>query len=452
MRILTFRNPSSQAGFILPTTIIVLFIVTILAGTAVSLATQTSTSTTRDDNTKAALAAAESGLQVATYRVSQLKLEKTEQCINGSEIKTVESECASSSEPLGNGATFQYWTTKGLTTGQKCGGQTVESKANVVQRCITSEGIVNSTKPGTRLQALIESSVGESLFTVHGILGLEEVLVNGSVKATSVVASNKKIKGEGSAAFEKGFEICPEGKFTPAAGSERNKSGVTIGGVGGMLSNPPLEVTRSQCPIVEEIPVAHPSAAENEDYRIGTTDEFYTEGKSANKFTAATHELNLSSNAKLTLGGAKYYFCKLIAERNGELKIAKGAKIEIFIDDPADGCPTGTGQFTIEGNAHLENPNGASSLLIEMAGKGPLTIANSGSLKANIYAPEAEVILSGSGTLTGGIVGKKVHLEAGSFIFTEESEAFTVGGAGSGGYKRKSWEQCTPGSGATEGC
>lgn len=454
MRHLNLKRPLvDQAGFIIPTAVIVLLVVTVLVGAAVSVATQTSTSTTRDDNTKAALEAAEAGLQVASYRLSQLKPGEA-QCIN--ESATVTSTCNDSAEALGNGATFQYWTTKALSTGEKCAGKAIEAKSGIAQRCITAEGKVNGVEPGTRLQTRIESAVGESLFSVKGILGLEEVLVNGSVTATAVVASNLKIKGEGSATFEKGYEICPGGTFKPAVGSERNASGVTVGNVtGGYVGDPPLEITRSSgCPIEAKIPAVHATAAENEDTRIGTTDEFYTEGKSANKFTGTpTDELTLSSNSKLTLTGSKYYFCKLLAERNGELKIAAGAKVEIFIGSHTENssCATSAGTFAIEGSAKLVNPNGPGALLIEMAGKGPFSVKNSGSLNASVFAPEAEVVLSGAGTLTGAVTGAKVHLEAGSFIFGEESGSLTVGST-SGAYSRKAWEQCTPGSGASEGC
>ncbi len=455
------RQPTSEAGFVLPTVVIVVLIVTLLAGTAITVAMQSSSSATRDTSVKAALAAAESGLQVATYRVNQLKPTEA-QCITSSENKEG-TTCEGSSESLGNGASFKYWTTKALSTGEKCAGQTIATKSGIVQRCITSQGNVTGLEASTRLQARIESAVGESLFSVRGILGLEEVLVNGSVKATAVVTSNLKIKGEGSAAFEKGFEICPEGKFIPAAGTERNKSGVTVGGVGGMLSNPPLEKTRSasECPIVANIPAVHPTAAENEDTRITTGEDPSTkEGWNNPEWTGpSAYELTLGSGAELTMKGSKYYFCNFAATNNGKLKLATGVKTEIFIDSHENNsnCRLGTsknpsGTFKIEGNAHLENPNGAAALLIEVAGKGPVTIANSGSLKASIYAPEAEVTLSGSGTLTGAIVGKKVHLEAGSFIFSEEDEALTVGGASGGAYSRKGWGQCTTGSGATQGC
>jgi Tfp pilus assembly protein PilX len=445
------HQSAADAGFILPTVVIVVFIVTLLAGAAITVATQSSTSTTRDNNVKAALAAAESGLQIASYRITQLN-PKGEQCITGS-AKQESATCESTWEPLGNGASFHYTTTKALAAGEKCAGQIIEAKTGIAQRCVTSEGRVNGVEPYTRVQALIESAVGEALFKVKGILGLEEVLVSGNVKATSVVASNGKITsgGKGSAAFEKGYEICPGGSFTPAVGEERTKSGVTVGPEK-LKEDPALEITRSsECPLEANLVAAHPTAAENEDSRING--ELVEKGKETSpKFSGAPHyELNLEEQGVLKLGGSKYYFCNVTLSHEAKLEVATGAKVELFVDSPADGCPTGSGTFTVEGNTRIENPNAAGALLIKMAGKGPLTIANSGAIKANIYAPEAEVILKGAGTLTGSIVGKKVHLEGGAFLYSEE-EPLIVEGSSGGSYSRKGWEQCTSGSGATPGC
>jgi type II secretory pathway pseudopilin PulG len=466
MRNPNFSNHDNESGFILPTVLVVLVIVTILAVTAVTVAVKSSSSTTRDSNVKSALAAAEGGLQLATYRINSLKPE-TNECVitsvkegvvSSEKKKVTESEtCATETESLGNGASFKYYNTSALTKGE-CAGTAIVPVTNIQLRCITAEGIVNGVSPHTRVQALIESAVGEALFKIKGIVGLEEVLVTGSVKATSVVASNKLITNSGkkqSGTFEKGFEICPGGVFTPAAGAERTKSGVHVGPQSPgkePQEDPELEITRtSGCPLEEKIPAVHPTAAENEDSRIANgTDPNTGEAKNL-KYTESSHTLEMGANVKLTLGGSKYYFCKLLGNSNGELLIAKGAKIEIFIGDQAEGCPAGSGTFTVEGNSHIENPNGANALLIEMAGKGPLTITNSGSMKANIFAPEAEVILSGAGKLTGSIVGKKTHLEGGAFLVNEE-EPLTVGGSGKSTNTRKAWTQCSSGTGVASAC
>lgn len=458
---LTFkRRLADEAGFVLPTAIIVLMIVTVLAGAAITVSTQTSKSTTRDVGTKAALEAAEGGLQVASYRLNQFKPEPAN-CVTGTAEAAPASGSVyctgSSTESLGNGATFQYWTTKALSAGEKCAGQTIAAKAGIAQRCVTAEGKASGVETGARLQTRIESSVGESLFTIKGILGLEEVKVSGSVKATAIVASNKKIVGEGGATFEKGFEICPGGTFKPAVGAERNSSGVTVGTVkGGFVGDPPLEITRSSgCPIEAKIPASHATAGENDDIRITNHTDVRTENTGgAVEFTGPTKNmLTLKSSGTLALAGSKYYFCSVKLQNSSVLEIVKASKVEIFIDSHANNsnCPEGSGSFKVEGAAKIKNENGPGALLIEMAGKGPFSVANGGSLAASVFAPEAEVLLSGSGTLTGAVVGAKVKLEAGSFIFGEESGELKVGNEGSA-YSRKGWEQCSPGTGASAGC
>lgn len=448
----------AESGFVVPLIVIVLFVIAILAGASITVAVQASKSSSRDASVKTALAAAEAGLQIAAYRLDELKPTASE-CINGFEhVNPAVKKCESTAESLGNGATFTYWTTLPVSTGELCAGTTVTVASNETLRCITAEGKVSGLSKNVRLQTLMAATMGENLFTVHGILGLSEVLVSGSVKATAVVASNEKVKGEGSAAFEKGFELCPGGTFSPAAGKERNKSGVTVHGVGGEKTAPEYEKTRSaaECPIVAKIPASHATAAENNDIRISTGEDPATkEGWNNPEYTGPSkYELTLGSGAELTMKGSKYYFCNFKATNNGILKIGTGVKAEIFVDDHAENsnCPTTAGAFKIEGNAHMENPNGATAVLIEVAGPGPVVIANSGSLKANIYAPEAEVELSGAGTLTGAIVGKKVHLTAGSFVFSEEDESFTVSGSSTIGYSRKAWEPCTTATGTAAGC
>ncbi|HWX44350.1 MAG TPA: hypothetical protein VNY52_03400 [Solirubrobacteraceae bacterium] len=458
------RRQATDAGFALPSAILVLFILSMLTGTAIIASSHTSSSTTRDDNSKAALEAAEAGLQVASYRLSKLEPGK-EECINASEAKKSESECKSGEEALGNGANFKYWTTLPLAVKGQCAGQeVVKIESGATLRCVTSEGTVNKVTPGTRLRMLVEAKTGESLFSIKGILGLTEVKISGSVKIPAVVASNEKIIGEGSAAFERGFELCPpKGTFTPPAGSERNHSGVTVGGVGGMLANPPLEKTRSasECPLKASVPATHVTAETSEDGRIGVTDPL--EGTTT--WNKEKYELTLSSNGKVTLGGSKYYFCNFKATNNSRLRIAATAKrVEIFVDSPKDPtgkCKTG-GTFEGEGEFEVENETkNPAALLIELYGEGPFAIHNGCKeskksscpvVEASIYAPEALVEINGAQKFKGGIVGNKVHIEngAGVFEWNEEDGSLTNGSAT--GYARKAWEQCKPGAGATEGC
>src|SRR5690242_13225563 len=135
---------TGEAGFVLPSAIIVLMIITLLTGAAITVATQTSSSTTRDTNDKVELEAAEAGLHVASYRLSQLGLKPSEsQCIGETKVETEESKCKDSSESLGNGASFTYKTTKPLKVGDECAGRKLAIiPSGILFRCVTSEGSV----------------------------------------------------------------------------------------------------------------------------------------------------------------------------------------------------------------------------------------------------------------------------------------------------------------------
>jgi hypothetical protein len=459
------RSLASERGFALPTAIIILFVISGLTAVAVLLATQSSTSTTRDTSVKAELAAAESGLHVASYRLSQLKPGEG-QCINeGATVEAkskseAESKCTDNSEALGNGASFRYWTTLPITSGS-CAGRAVAKIEGKVQRCVTAEGSVNSVGPAVRLQARVAAVAGEQLFSVKGVLGLKKVLVSGSVSVPGVVASNGEIKGTGSANFQNGFELCPpEGKFVPAAGAERLKTGVKVHGeTPGPTAG--YEITRSeaQCPIKAPVPASHPTAESNDDSRIGVQDKFENAGYTWN---SEKFELKMEGTAKLTLGEAgkltRYFFCSFKMPGGGpELKIANGAKVEIYIGNSEETgkCAAGTGTFEIAGGSKTENVSkNPAAFLIMIGGKGPFIFTNGSgkTLEASIYAPNATVTVSGGVEFKGGIVGQEVFLEGGSKFYEWSEETGKLGGGGVGPFNRQSWEQCQSGSGPTESC
>jgi Tfp pilus assembly protein PilX len=453
------RRSSAEAGFALPSAMIILFIVVVLTAAAVSVATQSSTSTSRDTNVKAELEAAEAGLHVAGYRLSALKPRDT-QCINQSHVTS--SNCNDSGESLGNGASFSYWTTVALKAGEKCAGRSVEAISGTTQRCVTAEGVVNGVEPGVRLQARVAALGGEALFPVKGILGLHKVLVNGSVSVPGVVASNGLIRGEGSADFTRGFEICPpEGEFKPAAGEERKRSGVKVHGES-PGPTPGYEITRSaaECPFKAPVPAGHPTAESNEDSRIGAADKLTG---THHTWNAEKFEFSMEGSEAdtLTLGEAgrttRYFFCSFKLSRGPVFKIAAGAKVEIYIGSPEETskCAAGTGAFTIEGGAKTNNEaKNPAAFLVMIGGKGPF-VYNNGSatvLEASIYAPNAEVKLNGGVEFKGGIVGYEVLLERGTkfYEWSEETGSLTNGNASA--YSRKAWEQCASGSGPKEGC
>ncbi len=464
-------------GFALAAAVIVMFIAGLLVAVAVSTATFTASSGTRDEQSRSAFEAAEAALRTATYRIN-MKGPGSSECLAGTAVQAAGSDhyCTGEAEHLSNGTTFRYWTSQVLEDGARCAGQTIEAAGGgTVQRCVTAEGVVKGVKE--RMQERIASSGGSSkLFPVAGILGLEEVEVSGSVSAVGVVASNGLIHGEGSAAFTRGYELGPAGTFEPSAErvckevkqgkktvlsceeSPRVKSGVTVCG-NKSTPMPECEAKLSE-PFVAALPTNHATESANEDARLENgEDEFFKGWTTENNFNPANHELSLSANGRLTLGGARYYLCNFKATSNSELIIAADAKVEIFVDSPEDPngkCPAGSGKFESEGDFHFKNLSGkASSLLIMMYGKGPFKLLNGAELQASLFAPQAEIVMNGGTKFTGGIVGNKVFLDNGlqMFQWASEDEELEVGNPGSSIYYRTGWTQCSSeGQTPTEGC
>ena len=96
--------------------IIAVFIITTLVAVSVSLAVQTSGSNRRDANKKNALEAAEAGLQVALYRLNMLRPQDTFCVGDLAGLPDSTGWCKSSTYSLGNGSTYQYWTTPIIST------------------------------------------------------------------------------------------------------------------------------------------------------------------------------------------------------------------------------------------------------------------------------------------------------------------------------------------------
>jgi Tfp pilus assembly protein PilX len=443
------RAATLDAGFAMPTAVIVLFVITLLLAAAISVATQTSTSTTRDNNVKAEIEAAEAGLQVATYRLTQLKPSET-QCINESAVVTAAStaaaasNCKDSAESLGNGATYQYWTSLPLKAGESCAGRTIATVPLTVQRCVTAEGIVNSVKPGVRVQSTVTSThTSTPIFPVNGLLGLEGVEIVNNAKVNAKTATNGKLSvGNGAS-----VESVALGSSSPATTPEG-------GGSWGPVTR---EATTFSLPAVN----TGTSATVNFNYRIenGINKTTPADEGTGVTYTKSTRTLTLANNGKLELGGEIYNLCNLTTGNGVEITLKAGVTTKLYIDspnDPGSGCKAGDGKFVIGNNSVVTNPSKEANkfqVYVYDASGGAVEVSNNTTpYYGTIYAPNSEVQLNNNGGFVGAIAAKKVNLKNNGSFSSEAAVANLTTEGAPGAYLRKVWEQCTPGSGASEGC
>jgi Tfp pilus assembly protein PilX/cytoskeletal protein CcmA (bactofilin family) len=439
------RRLADGAGFVLPTAIIVLLILTLLIGAAVTVATQTSTSTTRDGNTKVALEAAEAGLQTASYRLSKLEPKSTE-CIAGS-VVAAEQHCergteplSSGPEPLGNGATFEYWTSKGLLTGEKCGGETISAQENLSQRCITSVGKINGVARRVQERA---SSLSSPLFQVKGILGYHSVFIENNGKLEGEVGTNETLTLKNGVIVEQAV-LGPLGKVEGTSTPTKTVKNTAP------FEPPTVPIGESALSALSQSECKPPL----EGGEVGKNCNFLiTSGADANSgvsYSSATRSLSMGQGASLELKEGVYNFCNFqVAGNNTTLKTVAGGKVEIFIDSAlraGSKCTAPAGKLEFKNGLELVDPN-KNALYLQFyvydGSGGIIEFKNNvsgGQFYGTIVAPYSKVAIGNNAEFVGAIQANEVEL-APNFKFKFEKEVNTLK-TPSRLYERKAWEEC----------
>lgn len=467
MRHLDFkRRLTGEAGFVLPTAIIVLLIVTVLIGAAITVASQTSTSTTRDNNVKAALEAAEAGLQTASYRLSKLEPKLSEECING--IAKVTTECKSGSEPLGNGAAFQYWTSQGLAVGAKCAGETITTVTNPAQRCITSIGTVNGVQRRVQERAAL---LRPPLFEVKGIVGYKSVSVKQVSELKGAIGTNGTItltNGDKVSECLLGPSGTIEGSCSPGTITKTTSPFVPPTVPIGKSAESAKSTAECKPPLGGEAPAAGPNCDFRITYGINKTNPAEADASTGVTFNPETRALNIKKQASsLVLQEGVYNFCSFVVEgNNSKIETALGARVEIFIDSAkraGSGCTTSqspaAGTLNLAKNGlEITNPNPNATYLqvyVYDGSGGTIEIKNNSTSEfyGTIVAPESKLVIGNGGNFTGAIMANEVELING-FTFTWEEKVKELLKETTT-YERKAWVECPStytGTNPQEGC
>lgn len=415
------RLRRDESGYAMPMVMGALLLMLAIAALATQESVSFSVTSNHDRNSKAALAAAQAGVQAARYRVATLDpLDST--CVTSPAVAPdVAGNCPPVSGELGNGASYTYYTTAMLSSGDSCAGT---YSAGPKQRCVTSTGTANGV---TRRVQVRVATTASNLNPVAGLFGLEKVEVGNNSSIAVEVGSNGEIK---------------------------TGNGVKIGqaklGPEGSLSGDPQQTTPA---------VVNPSP-----FTLAPVDMANTASVNNNAaipagsgYTATTRDLVLTSNIVLPRGD--YNFCHLDFGSGG-ISAAAGATVRIYIDAPdavrpGSGCPSGGSWGLLDGKngVSLGQPNGAPQDLqiyvygwpstgpyATLYGPNHITVANN-NLDANafIYAPQSYVDAGkNNATLKGAIVGQQVYVKNNLTFDWDSSLSFV----GYGDYSRRDWREC----------
>lgn len=500
-----------EAGIAIPIALAVLLAAVLLATAATGLAIQAIQTSRRDSSSKGAIEAANAGLRTAIYRLNTYQpdgnhcpTEPTNYQVgtNGAPTSTL---CAPDgpdvSQGLGNGATFTYWISRAMQTGDPCTGASVSnSVSTVAQRCVTAVGTAHGVS--ARVQERVAAYTSAPAFPA-AIFGTKAVTISNNVTITSDTPGTPGVLGTNGALTIGGGRTVIDGYQLPPGASCAGCTGVT--NLGPANHSAPVYAvptpiypfstaqntaapydtsTTTQAGTCSQLEAQAPPlnwsgtwVQTNCNYEIsqgitypgclsGTTpvrdcDVSTKLSSGTSGFDPVGRTLYLPNNSSLVLQGGYYNFCSLYLSNNAQISVANAGQVTIFIDSPSDtssGCSASNsaqgvapGTFTMRQNSTLNSTGTALNTQVLMYGDqtnvppvgGAVTLDNNGSSAFALLAPFSNVSDSPSSNTTfrGAIAGYSVTLGNAS-NFTYEADTSSFQSTSIPIYYPSYWEQC----------
>jgi Tfp pilus assembly protein PilX len=437
----------SERGFALPTALLATVISFSLASAAVVASVTSQRGTARDHNSKEAIAAADSGANVALMRLNRYTnaLSSSTPClgVSGSTLFATgvsgDGWCPAISGSVG-GSTYSYRVTPQVS------GATM----NVV-----STGASESVS--RRVDVSLKGTTVGSAFGAEGLIGQDGITLSGNADIRVGIGTNGNVASNGNAS------VC--GNIRHGVGKEWSHSGNASQCNGYSVT----EGNVSLPPVSSFMPAG--IATSNYDYRLvtctktkpvaepaGCQSDTYSGTWSTNSpWNPSTRTLSAAGNSILTLGGGDYWFCKIALSGNSELIMAAGAHVRIFFDTPENcGMSAGSSQIELSGNNRIAATGYQPTLgQFDVPGfylLGSPTIPTSVNLSGNnvnefvIYGPNTNISLSGNAvTFKGAVAGKTISMSGNGQVVQDAGfEPPKIGGATV--YSRQSYVECTGGT------
>jgi hypothetical protein len=150
----------------------------------------------------------------------------------------------------------------------------------------------------------------------------------------------------------------------------------------------------------------------------------YNKSRSATEpWNPATRTISTAENAVLTMGGGDYWICRLQLNNNSQLIMADGALIRVFFDTPENcNLPSGSEQIHVDNGATITATGYNPSIgrfdvpgFYLLGSTTRSTIAywknNSTTNQMVLYAPNTDIDIRNNAHIYGAVVGKSVYLK-----------------------------------------
>jgi hypothetical protein len=404
-----------EGGFVLVIAMILLLVGTLAIGGISAAAVDVNNQTTRQSQSQLADATADSGAQVALYR-----------------LNTAGATTAGTSTMAG-GASYSYTVAALTSSSSPCAGLWVQNSSSTLdQDCITSIGTVNGVSERVQMRVVgYAATATPSPFTVNGVFA-----INGF--------STNQIGGA----------------FTLASNAALSLSNATLTGITGSLEYLNGELSESQnsnqkctgtCTLDQlTSAITVPTVAASVYADAATTNNDLTAGDITYVnagFSSSTDVLTATNNnASVTFAPGTYYFCGI--DVNGFSNFAMNTTgtglVRIYIDSTyrsGTTCASGTGNIYDAGNstAAINGSGPSNDLQLYLYGDPGCTTScpaaispmNAATFNADVFAPYSSMSAGGAFTMDGALVIGQFTANN-NFTFTYQAPSSSGSGSGSG--------------------
>ncbi|HVY97338.1 MAG TPA: hypothetical protein VHA54_10305 [Solirubrobacterales bacterium] len=451
-----------ERGMALPVALFAMVSSMALAGAAVVATVDVQQGASRDNSTKAAIAAADAGANVARERQSRygFVLNEHNPClgeVNG-KLGAVQAEevggqqwCPRIEGTVGESQYAYRVSPVGLDCGSDelcvvaegtAGGVTRrievtydrstlinnEEEKSIFEEAREIEITKIKLKQAERrqeyekvkeLQEKLEKQLQElqEQINAEGFIGRDGIVLSGNADIRVGVGTNGSLEASGNAT------ICGDirhgvGKTWTKSGNAKQCSGYRVAEANVQL--PPVSSFMPK-DIATNNSNNRITACTSTNVPVGCQKDSYTGNwKSKPPFNPQTRAITVNANDTLTVGGGDYWVCSITLNGNSQLIMADGARVRFFFDTP-EHCGTGN-QITLSGNNRIAATGYQPSAgRFEVPGfflLGSPTVASQVSLSGNfsstnemaLYGPDTYLNISGNATYKGVMVGREIHM------------------------------------------
>jgi hypothetical protein len=382
----------------LPTALFAMIAATALGSVAVLSSVEAQRGTAQDHDTKEAIAAADAGANIALLRLNRFQnsISATKPCIGpAGETQTPSGGwCPSTGVETVGGATFTY---------------RVTAYSKTVPMSVVAVG--SSGTVSRRIKVGLVSVGGENVFATEKLIGQDGIEISGNPYIHTSIGTNGSIVGKGS------YTICGDDRHglgkeapTPSCGGKKLEGEKNLPPVAAPTD---IATNNWNCRLAANCT----NAAEVDTYTKLAGNKVQNKRTSKEPWESTPRNINVNSEGTtLTMGGRDYLVCKIIMQ-NGQMIMAAGASMRIFVDTPEHcGLSSGATQVEITGGSitstgYIPEQGTYSVPGIYMLGNGAVKLAgNSGTNELILYAPESEIEMKGSATWIGMIAGKTLKI------------------------------------------